>query len=1026
MHYKGIFSLFFLLLAAPGADAQPEKDSCVPAVFLQRPTPWADSLIRTMSLDEKIGQLFMVAAWSDERHANYDPAGIDLLIRKYGIGGIIFFQGGPVRQVNLTNRHQSNSRIPLLIGMDAEWGLGMRLDSTISYPRQLALGAAQDERLVYDFGLEMARQLKRIGVHVSFSPVVDINNNPRNPVISSRSFGQDRDRVTRYSYQYMMGLQDGGIHANAKHFPGHGDTDTDSHKDLPIIPYSRQRLDSLELYPYYYLFNYGLSSVMIAHLFVPAIDSTPDLPSTLSPKVVDGLLRREMGFGGLIFTDAMNMQGVTRFYQPGDADVQALMAGNDVVLFPLNVATAIDRVKAAIAEGRLTEQQITEKCLRVLKAKEWSGLSKWRPVPTRGLLAELQSPEAQRMRKRIVEGSITIVRNEGNVAPVCYSDTMRVALVVVGSSSATAFEETMMRYGRFDVFRMDKTPGMETAIALHDTLVHYDLVVAAMVGTSNKLSKNFGITNESARILNAVGRKTGVVMCLFANPYSILALKELDEIETIAVAYQDDAMTQQVMAEVLSGACTATGRLPVSTDPYFVTGTGNMWSDRTRLRWMRPSELGICLEPGDAVAGTAREAEQPTPKPARSYREDMMADDVRRVELSEADCFGEVDRIAQEGIEKKAYPGCRILAAWHGQVIYDKSFGHLDWNGHQPVTQQTVYDLASITKVASSTLAIMKLVDEGKVSVEKALGDYLPIPRDNPYSRVVLRDMLAHTAGFRAWIPFYQETLEKGKLKEGVYTQVADSLHRMQVADSLFILDSYRDTIYEHILRTPISKDKNYLYSDIGYYLIQRIVEDQTGQSLDEYVTEQFYRPLGLLHTGYNPLSRMQRSSVAPTEHDRLWRKQLVQGYVHDQGAAMMGGVAGHAGLFSTAQELAILMQMILNGGTYGGTRYLSEEVVRMFNTRYFDKNRRGLGFDKPAISGGGSACAEASPESFGHTGFTGTMCWADPQTGIVFVFLSNRVNPDAENKLLQTLDIRTRAQSVFYRILAEAGRGAQ
>lgn len=963
----------------------------------------------------------MVAAWSDEKNTSYDPTGVENLIKKYGIGGIIFFQGGPGRQVNLTNRYQRASKIPLMIGMDAEWGLGMRLDSTISYPRQLALGAATDETLVYDFGHEMARQLRRIGVHVSFSPVVDINNNPRNPVISNRSFGEERERVTRYSYQYMKGLQDGGVMANAKHFPGHGDTDADSHKDLPVIPFSRQRLDSLELYPYHYLFNYGLGSVMIAHLYVPAIDKTPNTPSTLSKKIVTGLLREQMGFSGLVFTDALNMQGVTKFFKPGEADVQALIAGNDVILFPLNVGAAIEKIKAAIADGKLTEQDITNKCHRVLQAKEWAGAHKTKRISAKNLHADLNDARATAMQRRIVESSITVVRNNAQVGPICYSDTMKVAVVMVGESGPTVFETTMARYARFDTFRMEKTPGMNQAIELHDKLIQYDLVIAAMVGTNNRVSRNFGVTNESARLLNSVGRSTGVVMCMFSNPYAFFALKELDQIETILIGYQDDALTQQVMAEVLSGACTATGRLPVSTAPYFASGTGEQWTERTRLRWASPADLAFFCAPSVISKSYDHKTDDVMPGSARKppgYVEDMMSDKSAPVLLREFNCFEAVDKIALEGISKKAYPGCRILAAKDGLVVYDKSFGNLDWSGSTPVTAQTIYDLASITKVASSTLAMMKLVDEGKVKLNQTLGEFLDIPSDNPYSKVVIKEMMSHTAGFKAWIPFYQRTMQKGEYKPGVYNTTRTDQHTSQVADRMFILSSYRDSIFHEILKTPISKDKSYLYSDLGYYFIQRIVEKEGGMPLDSFVTTHFYRPLGLVHTGYNPLNRELKGEVAPTESDLNWRKQVVQGYVHDQGAAMMGGVAGHAGLFSTAQELAVIMQMLLNNGTYGGVRFLSREVISEFNTRYYPGNRRGVGFDKPVRGGGGAACKSASDASFGHTGFTGTMCWADPSTGIVFVFLSNRVHPDAENKLIQSLDIRTRIQQEFYRVL--------
>jgi beta-N-acetylhexosaminidase len=1012
---------FFCVFVSSG---QGPQSHCVPPVFLQKPTPWADSLVQTMSLDQKIGQLFMVAAWSDPRNQSYDADGVEMLIRKFGIGGIIFFQGGPVRQARLTNRYQSAAEVPLMVGMDAEWGLGMRLDSTISYPRQLAMGAARDESLVYDFGIEMARQLKRLGVHISFSPVVDINNNPRNPVISNRSFGEDRDRVTRASYQYMNGLQDAGVLANAKHFPGHGDTDSDSHKDLPVIPYSRERLDSLELYPYHYLFNYGLSSVMIAHLYVPALDDTPNRPSTLSPKIVNGLLRGEMGFEGLVFTDALNMQGVTKYFSPGEADVQALIAGNDVILYPLNVAIAIEKIKLAIQEGRLTEVDITSKCLKVLRAKEWAGLNSLRPVRVESLVEDLNAPKALLMRKRIVEGSITVVRNDQSLAPLCYSDTARVALLIVGAADTTEFERTMARYARFDTFRMEKNPGLPYAMELRDKLIGYDLVVAALVNTSNKVSRNFGVTNESARVINSIGEETGVIMCLFANPYALQSLKELDEVETIVVGYQDDNETQRIVAEVLAGACTATGRLPVSTSPYFEVGDEAGLNDRTRLRWVSPIDLGLCGSFELSGGNLHRQTDVPLRPKGVPYKEDMMADR-RGAEMGyEENCFRKVDEIALEGIRLKAYPGCRVLASWKGNVIYDKSFGHLDWDQRQRVTSNTVYDLASITKVVSSTLALMKLVEEGKVSMDSTLGCYIELPPGNPYHRVSLKAMLSHTAGFKAWIPFYQSTIQNGQLAKGVYTVHRDSLHCNQVADSLFIMNSYRDSIFQQILRTPISKDLTYLYSDLGYYFVQRIVEKESGVSLDEYVNSTFYRPLGLESMGYNPLTNIDAGRIAPTEWDKIWRKQHLRGFVHDQGAAMMGGVAGHAGVFSTAQDLAVVMQMLLDGGIYGGIRFLSPEIIDQFNTRYFEQNRRGLGFDKPSLSAGsGSTCKEASERSFGHTGFTGTMCWADPENGLVYIFLSNRVNPDAENNLLQTLDVRTRIQHEFYEVIESAGQ---
>lgn len=990
-------------------------------VFLQAPSPWADSVFQTLTLEQKIGQLFMVAAWSDPNHQSYDAAGIDALITKYGIGGIIFFQGSPGRQANLTNRFQSETRVPLMIGMDAEWGLGMRLDSTIAFPRQMTMGAVQDENLIYEYGREMARQCKRLGVHVSFSPVVDINNNPNNPVISNRSFGENRELVTRYGFQYMKGLQDGGVMANAKHFPGHGDTDADSHHNLPVIPYSLDRLDSLELYPYYKLIQEGLGSVMIAHLFVPELDSTPNLPSTLSPKIVHDLLQEKMGFKGLVFTDALNMQGVAKFYAPGEVDLKALQAGNDVLLYSLNVSKAIEKIKMAVDSGVVAQSMIDEKCMKMLRAKEWAGLNKIKPIDTKQLVEELNTPYALNLKKRIIESSITVMRNNGSIAPLCHSDISRVAVVSIGDAKENPFSETIAKYAKVDLFSMEKEPDFNSSIAWQDKLAGYDLVVAAVLNTSNKATKNFGVSGESIKILNAIGTKTDVVLAVFANPYAMNSFRELDNVQSIVVSYQDDAMTQQVTAEVIAGACTADGKLPVSLNKNFSEGLGVGLDKPTRLRWVSPSYLGLCAQSA-VKAGDKKNSKKDQliqSSHGSTYQEDMMSDKNRSdVELDDR-CFAKVDSIAIGGINAGAYPGCRVILAKNGYVVYDKAFGHLDYDKSEKVTLNTVYDLASVTKLVSSTLCAMKLVDQGLLDIHKTLGDYLPIPKDNPYHKVEIAAMMSHTAGFTAWIPFYQKTMNGDDLNASIYRKSAEPGFTYQVANDMYIADNYGDVMFETILKTPISSEKTYKYSDLGYYFMQRIIEKQTGVTLDEYVKSSFYEPMGLQTIGYNPLKTMNASYIAPTEDDGVWRDQHVRGFVHDQGAAMLGGVAGHAGIFSNAQDVAAIMQMLLNGGSYAGKQLLTKETIDEFNHRHFPNNRRGIGFDKPSLTpGSGSTCKEASALSFGHTGFTGTMCWADPETQMVYVFLSNRVNPDAENKKIQTMDIRTKIQAVAYSVL--------
>jgi len=1004
-HFVRTVALIVLISLNTAAKAQ------VPC-FLKKPAPWADSLFQTMTLDQKIGQLFMVAVWSDPNHKDYNAQKIQQLIDQYSIGGLIFMQGSPGRQAALTNKFQSRSQIPLLIAMDAEWGLGMRLDSTIAYPRQMTLGATSNDSLIYAFGAEMARQLKRIGVHVSFSPCVDINNNAKNPVISNRSFGEDKLLVTQQSLMYMNGLQDNGVLACAKHFPGHGDTETDSHKDLPVVKHPYTRLDTLELYPYRELTRKGLGSVMTAHLYAPALDSTSSVASTLSREVINNLLRNKIGFQGLVFTDAMNMQGVAKFFKPGEVEVKALMAGNDILLFSQDVPTAIRMIREAVESGQISLREVDEHVLRILRTKEWVGLDNPEKIAVANVYEDLNDFNAMDLRKQLIEESITVLKNEETLLPLQDMLGKRVAVVSIGAEKNTEFSQAIQRYYNADSYMMEKSPDFNKSMWWRDTLSTYDIVIAAMVNTSNKANKNFGVTNESVRILNSAGENTKVILSVFANPYSIEALKDLGNIESLIVSYQDDPMTQVATAEVIAGAIRGDGVLPVTASLQFSEGAGYSTRGGETLRWSMSRDSWY------ASLRSSNGAIKPAGSPAGDYEEDMMADGANSDAHTASIVMDKIDGLVKSGIDSKAYPGCRVLVSKDGVVVCDKSFGTLDWKSQEMVTENTVYDLASITKVVSSTIAAMKLVDDGKLDVEKTLGDYLPIPANNEYSKIVIKNMLSHCAGLTAWIPFYSKTIKNGALDPAVYKSKSEEGYSLQVAENIFIMDSFRDSIFNQIIRTPLSSDKSYKYSDLGYYFMQRIVELQSGQSLDAFVSDHFYRPLGLSTMGYNPLKRIPVSQIAPTENDQVFRSQHLRGYVHDQGAAMMGGIAGHAGVFSNAQDLATVMQMLMNNGVYGGKSYLSKETIALFNTRHFSGNRRGLGFDKPSLSPGhGSTCREASAASFGHTGFTGTMCWADPECGLVYVFLSNRVNPDAENKKLQDLNIRTEIQEQIYRV---------
>jgi len=949
--------------------------------FLAQPSPWADSVLATLDLDQRIAQLMMVAAYSnkDAKHV----AEVEGLVRQYHIGGLIFFQARPVRQGVLSNRYQAAARTPLLIGMDLEWGLSMRLDSTLKFPRQMALGAMADEQGVERMGAEIARQMKRLGVHVSFSPDVDVNVNPANPVINERSFGESPELVARMGIAYMRGLQHGGIIATAKHFPGHGDTDKDSHKTLPLVSVSRQRLDSVELVPFQRLIDAGVAAMMVAHLEVPALDSTRALPSTMSKAITTGLLQEQMGFQGLVFTDALNMKGIANAAKPGEIELRALLAGNDILLFPQDPVAAILRIRQAVDSGLVSRELIAAKCLKVLRAKEWAGLNRFRPVALNHLYEDLNTPAAKALQRDLVQASLTVATNHG-VLPIGPLDTMRIASLVIGDSLHNPFQQALGHYAPITELRCDKVLSPARSQALLDSLKQFDLVIASVHNTSYRTNKEFGVPQLTLDFLRRLGDQQPMAFVLFANPYRLGTAYGAQRWGAVVVAYEESTDTQDLAAQLLFGAVPATGTLPVTASSYFKAGQGVQLPANGRLRYGLPEQEG------------------------------MSTAELQRI-----------DTLVRQGLKAEAYPGCQVLVARNGTVVWDKSYGSPTYAGDRPVTNDDIYDLASITKVAATTLALMKLVDQGRVDVAKTLGDYLPELRTKhpEHAALTLAEVLAHQAGFKPFVPFYLHLLDRGKWKPGLVATTPDEQHYMQVADGMFINHAYRDSLLAWVLQAPLRERGNYVYSDMGMYLLLEVVERVSGMPFRDFLEQQYYGPLGLSTLGFHPLDRFPINRVMPTENDTIFRKELIRGHVHDPGAAMMGGVAGHAGLFSNANDLAIIMQMLLNGGTYGGRRYLSEKTINLFTACRFctghpkKDNRRGLGWDKPQAPGTpGPSCDEASDMSFGHTGFTGTMVWADPDNGTVYVFLSNRVYPDAANKRLQHMNIRTEVQRVVER----------
>ncbi len=950
--------------------------------FLLTDTVMIDSLIRNMTIEEKIGQLFMVAAYSnkDKKHEDY----IEYLVREKHIGGLIFMQGGPQRQTRLVERYQQAAEVPLMLAMDAEWGPSMRLDSTILYPRQMMIGAIQDDDLIYEVGVEYARQLKNLGIHINFAPVVDVNVNPENPVINSRSYGENPEDVARKAYYFSKGMQDNRVLAVAKHFPGHGDTDTDSHKALPTIPHDLPRLDSIELYPFRKLINAGVGGVMVAHLFVPELDSVPDRASTLSPRIVNDLLKQELGFQGLVFTDALNMKAVADYYEPGEMVVEAFAAGNDVLLFPSDVPAAIESMKKAITNGRISIVDIDERIAKILSAKQWMGvMGKFFGIKNNeNLIDTLTNSQATLIQREIVENAITLVDMKDHILPVRDIHTKQMASFDLGSYQINSFQQRLKDYANVPAYIYRRDAVNFGKQGLIDKLANYDVVFVSVTGITRSPSGNFGFSNEEKDIIRRLIDKTSVIFCFFGNPYALRDIELIRESAATIVAYDDRELTQDVTAQMIFGGLPFKGRLPVGINEKYTAGSG-VDTEALRLAYTNvPEQVGI-----------------------------------------NSRMFSKVDLLVQEAIDERATPGAQVLVARHGKVFFHKSYGYHSYKKVQTVRHTDIYDLASVTKIVATTASLMHLYDRGEFQLNDSLGKHLKWLAGTNKAPLMFKEILPHQAGLRPWIPFYKNTIKPEMISQ-FYSAYKTKDKNIEVAENMFAIHSIRDSIMNEIVGSKLRSQKTYKYSDLGFYLMREFIESKTNCPLDRFVDSVFYEPLGAGTMGYHPLHKFPQASIVPTENDKVFRKQLLHGYVHDQGAGMLGGVAGHAGVFSNANDLAKIMQLFLNKGAYGGKQYFDPETIQLFSSPLCNpsENRRGLGFDKPVIDEDdtGPACNSASPESFGHSGFTGILAWVDPETDLLYVFLSNRVYPDMDNKKLLDMDTRTNVQEVFYKAIMD------
>lgn len=969
------------LLGAPG-QSELSKSASTPEC-----KQWVDSVYASLTPEQRVGQLII---------AHFSPRGGDAIksqVAKYveqdAVGGLLLDEGTISDYADVINYAQSVAKVPLLVSIDGEWGVAMRVEGMPAYPVNMALGAIQNPELLREYGAMVAMECKSLGINVNYAPVLDVNSNPKNPVIGRRSYGELPERVGLLGTYYSLGLESGGVLSVAKHFPGHGDTDKDSHKTLPTVSRTAHQLDSADLRPFRDYIKAGLGGVMIAHLSVPALDSTL-VPSSMSQPIVTGLLKDKMGFKGLVFTDGLGMQGAQA--AGGNICVQALKAGNDVLLGPRNLQRDKEAVMQAISSGEISMDQIEASCKKVLAYKYALGLQHLVPANAAVAKALASSPLSVDLNQRLADASITVIRNEGDILPISDLGHKSIALVNIGAPAGSEFEQMCVNYAKIDSYQ-----GSRLSAATVGEISAHDVVIAAIY-TDGPAQREQLMMLKNVPGLTVVFMIDAYKMAKYA-PY-------LAKAKAVEVAYSNTAYAQQAAAKALFGGISVDGRMPVTVAGVGSAGEG---IDLAKSRLGFASLVSVGLNPN---------------------------------------LEARMDSAINSCLESGAFPGAQVLVARHGDVVLNKGYG-LTTKGGVPVTTNTLYDMASVSKTVGTLPGVMKAYDLGLFDMDEPASAHIPGLRVEGKDSITPRMLLYHETGILPSLNLFEIMMDPATYKGKLLNNKRDRNHKTKIYNNLYgsqtakmrtdIASDHRsadfdvnaakdifvgkityDSIMGRIYNSPLCADRRYRYSCLNFSLLMDLEQRVTGKPHYEFVTDSVWAPIGAYNFCYRAADKYPLDRIAATEIDTYLRKQHVHGYVHDELCAFSGGVQGNAGVFGTTLDVAKLCQTWLNDGHYGDARIYSPATTNLFTDSKSPNSRRGLGFDKPDTENPeySPTCDEAGAGVYGHTGYTGTIFWVDPDQDFIFVFLCNRVDPSRNNQAFADSEIRPTLMRLIYESL--------